>query len=493
MFMRITLIALVVCMTPLYAIRPGQTKKYRVWEGKTDRHYTSQNGLRAFSIWVGDDQTVVEAQWHEEVRGGHKWVLRGKAIISGKNRRSSRTVYLRPTEKFRLTVKGMRSSRGKQKICYYWVRCINNPSPGVQMYNSKYFTDIGTWFKAGPYQYWYWGGCSTWVMVNPIDKQIFLFDGYVSKATIGRTRNFDYTKVQRKRVVRLVNVLRHFIRRGFKLECILTSHKYGNHLGDIPYILGGIKATADRDFMRTGMALTGKAQKEKVSVIMCREAYEDPYYGKPGYDSNYFKPPRDDIFIPTFYNVHHIHRYFTKINGSGFSVAAKTHRFGNFVIDMYVWDHGMMGDGDILEFGDLRTIAYRITRVNGKKAASVFFTSGFCEDRHFFLGFSRQKIRCHHVIMAWSGHEINAEAAKIIELLDNSPVKYNYLFANLTDNKSNPGGMKDENAEVVDMFGMLLEKGVIENYPGVITPRIKWKGKERLIRLGAFSNRIGVD
>ncbi|BBM84567.1 hypothetical protein [Candidatus Uabimicrobium amorphum] len=494
MFMRITLVVLIVSITPLYAIRPGQTKKYRVWEGNTDRHYTSKNGLRAFTIWVGDDQTVVEAQWHEEVRGGYKWVLRGKARISGKHRRFSRTVYLRSRENFRLTVKGIRSSRGKRKICYYWIRCVDNPSPGVSMYNSKNLQDLRTWFKAGPYQYWYWGGCATWVMANPLDKQIFLFDGYVSKATIGGVRNFDYVKVERKRVARLVNLLRHFIGRGYKVESILTSHKHGDHLGDIPYILGGIKATTDSDFMRTGIALTGKAQKAKVSIVMSYDASFDPYYGKSGYDSNYLKPTRNDISMPTFHD-RYTNAYnprFSQINGQRFSVGT-AYRFGKVMIRSYIWDHGNIADGGPGSRGGLRTLAYRITRVDGQKAASVFFTSGFCEDISFVSTLLLKFISCHHIILAWNGHEQTAQAAKVVNLLDHSPVKYNYIFANHTDNNSNPGGMTDERDEVIDMFGMLIEKGIIASDHGTITSRIKWLGQNRQVRLGAFSNRVGVD
>jgi hypothetical protein len=46
-----------------FAIAPGQTKDYSVWEGHEDRHQTSTNGLRTFAVWVPDDTTVVEARW----------------------------------------------------------------------------------------------------------------------------------------------------------------------------------------------------------------------------------------------------------------------------------------------------------------------------------------------------------------------------------------------------------------------------------------------
>ncbi len=466
------------------AIRPGQTKRYRVWEGNTDRHYTSKNGLRAFTIWVPDDQTVVEATWYEEVRGGHRWVQRGRERISGKGRRFSRTVYLRRTENFKLQVKGIRSSRGKRKICYYHVSCIDDPFSAVRVYKSGDFTDLGTWFAADPYQRWHWAGCACWLLVNPADKDIVLFDGYVSKATLGGNHNYTAGKTERKRVLNLVNLLRHFVAQGYKVRGILCSHEHGDHVGDIPYIVGGLQADSDRDFMDTGKALTGRAYKEPLTIVCNSETIADGYFMKRGYGGHYYRLTRSNVSMPVFNGD-------TRTTGQGFAVG-RPYRLGSFRATPYIWDHGKLADGGPGGSGGRRTLAYLVWRDGRRDAARTFFTSGFIEERGF-LNSIRSTISCHHTIFAYNEHEITAESAKKIRFLPDSPVGRNYIFTNHMDNNSNPWDMGDSKEEAIDMLGLFLDKSVFQAAPGALTDRVRWMGDERRICLGAFEKRVGVD
>lgn len=469
-----------------YGIKPGETKKYWVREGRTDKHRTSKNGLRAFAIWVPDDNTVVEARWYEEVRGGSgRWILRGKQRISGKDKRFSRTVYLRRLENLKLEVTGITSSRGERRKCYYWVHCIDDPYYNVRTYNSRNFKHLNTWFKADNYQRWYWCGCACWVVVNPIDKEIVLFDGYVSKATVGGYRGgYPYGKSERTRVAKFVNLLRYFISQNYRIVGILASHEHGDHVGDIPYILGGIRADSDRDFMKTDIALTGRAYKEKITVVYSQETENEARYGDSRYDKNhYYKPGASDIYSPEFNGS-------SSIKNKNFA-AGRAFNIGNFTVQPYIWDHGSLADGASGARGDRRTLAYRIWRRNGTNRAIVFFTSGFCEDKKFVDKINRT-IPCHHIIFAWNEDEYNGESAQKISLLGDSPVGYNYIFTNHTDNNSNTGDIDDGREEVIDMFGMFLERGVVDYYD-CVNNKVKWRGQERNIKLGAFYNRLGVD
>ena len=426
----------------------------------------------------------MNARWYEEVRGGHKWVLRGSERVSGANRNFSRTVYLRPTENFKLRVTGVTPSPGKRRISYYWVNCIDDPYYKVKTYKSTNFSNLNTWFKADDYQRWYWAGCACWVVVNPRDKEILLLDGYVSKATLGANNNYNYDRTERKRVAKFVNLLRSFVSKNYRVVGILGSHRHADHVGDIPYILGGLKADNIRNFMNSGIALTGRAYKEQVKVVYNRETFKNRDYGDPKYDDNYYKPRESDVYFPQFNGS-------DKTDGKNFATG-KRFTLGHFGIEPYIWDHGNIPDGGVGARGPLRTLAYRIWRQGGTNRAIVFFTSGFCEDRRFANTINRT-FDCHHVIFAWSGHEHTGDAAKRINLLPNSPVGRNYIFTNHTDNNSNAGDMRNGRREVIDMFGMFIERGVIDYNYDCIKNEVKWGGKKRTIQLGVFGNRLGVD
>ncbi len=463
-----------------FAIAPGQTKDYSVWEGNEDRHTTSTNGLRTFAVWVPDDTTVVEARWLEEVRGGAgHWVERGHARVQGKNRVFLSTVYLRRTENFRLIVKGVHSSPGHSKKCIYWVRCFDKNDHKYTLFTSKNLKDLGTWFGADAYQRWYWGGCTTWVCANPTDKEILLVDCYVSKATVGSNHDYPYHAEERDRVTRLVNLLRHFVAQDYKVTGILASHGHGDHLGDTPYVLGGLRAEGDRDFMKSGIALSGKGQAEPVPFICSPEALKDPVFGGPGLDS-YHKPSGSEVFHPVFGSG-------TSIDGRPFT-AGNSFNVGHFTVQPYIWDHGNTADGWT---GNRRTLAFRIWRNGGQNPAATFVTTGYIEDEAF-LRTIRGPIDCHHILCAWSGDPLTADALRQVRLLP--AVGTNWLFAGHGDNNSNAiyPDYKARDA-VLDLYGMLMDRGVIDTSVGEGRPRTRWLGQERVIQLGGYTTRVGID
>ena len=103
-------------------------------------------------------------------------------------------------------------------------------------------------------------------------------------------------------------------------------------------------------------------------------------------------------------------------------------------------------------------------------------------------------INCHHLIFAWNQHKRTGDAAKKIRLLGDSPVGANYIFTNHSDNNSNSiWTSKKAKSEVIDMFGMFMDRGIVSyNYDGK-NNLVKWHGKKHTVKLGAFYNRIGVD
>ncbi len=465
------------------AIAPGQTKNYSVWEGREDRHQTSTNGLRTFAVWVSDDKTEVEARWLEEVRGGHQWVERGRARVRGKNRKFLCSVYLQPTENFRLIVKGLRSSPGHSKKCHYWVRCFGDEDYRPNMFTSKNLKDLNTWFAADAYQRWYWGGCTCWLCVNPVDKEILFVDCYVSKATVGANRDYPYHGEERDRVTRLVNLLRHFVAQGYKVTGILASHGHGDHLGDTPYVLGGLRAKGDRNFMNSGIPLSGKGQAEPVRFICSPEALKDPVFGGPGLD-DYHKPSGTEVFHPVFGGR-------TSIDGRPFT-AGQPFNVGHFTVQPYIWDHGHTADGGIGARGPRRTLAFRIWRNGGRQPAATFVTTGYIEDGAFMKTITGP-IDCHHMLCAWSGDARTADALRRVRLLPGSPVAANWLFAGHGDNNSNALYSTDKaRGAILDFFGMLMDRGVIDTSVGEGRPRTRWLGQERVIRLGAYTTRVGI-
>ncbi len=456
-------------------IAPGQTRKYRVWTRRTDRHYSSQNGYRTFSIWVPDNRTKVKAYWYEETQAGiNNWVFRGYEMVSGANKRFSRTVYLDSRENFKIKVVGEKSSPRKRRICYYYVSCSSNFGD-VKAYNSGDFTNTSTWFEAASNQKWYWGGATTWMVVNDIAKEILLLDGYVDKSTLGANRNYYIKPSERRRVARFVNVIRDFVAKGYDVKGILTSHRHGDHIGDIPYILGGIKSNNKNDFMKSGVALTGAGYKNKIPVYMNRETESDPYYANKTYDNSYMKP--DSIVYPAFHNGY--------IDGKEFT-AGSLFSFGDFQITPYIWYHGKLADG---VKDNIRTLAYNIQcrrRHRFDKTAKTFFTSGYVE-RSANLNHINREIQAHHIIFADGGNMETAKSAKTIKLLNSSPVGYNYIIANHIDNNSNKYGMTNNREETQELLARFMQAGIVNMDNG----NVKWRGTPTKLRLGYFNNRLG--
>jgi hypothetical protein len=108
------------------------------------------------------------------------------------------------------------------------------PPDGDENYNYKgpVFGKDNKWFYAGKYQRWTWAGTSTWLVVNDIDKEILILDGYASKATGGIDEDYsrDY---HLSRLTRFANVIRGFLSKRYKIVGIMVSHNHLDHTFDI--------------------------------------------------------------------------------------------------------------------------------------------------------------------------------------------------------------------------------------------------------------------
>lgn len=469
------------------AIEPGETDSRKVYVGNTDTYYSSTNGFRTFAVWVTDNTTEVYVKWYEEIQGGvGNWVFRGSETVKGANVKKSRTVFVDRLENFKVVVKGITETPGKPlSYCHYKVSCSMNAFVGIQSYTSNDFANTNTWFKADASVSWYWGGATTWMVVNDLTKEILLVDGYVSKSTLGASKNIYAGTDELKRVVRFVNIIRQFIAKGYSVEGALITHRHGDHMGDLPYILGGIRTENKKNFLGTGIALQGAGYQGsgfggnmEIPVYMSNESKENPYYMVSAYDSVWMKP--------TYVIKTALHG--GSIDGKEFAIGA-AFNLGGFQITPYSWYHGDIGDGsfgDEISFGPgVRTLAFTI-QGKGTNPAKVFYTGGYVED-DANLNYISSEIEAHHIIFADGGSLKTAKSAQTINLLASSPVGYNYIFSNHNDNNSNTYDMDDNREEVEVLFERFILEDVASIKNGIVT----WRGNVRNIKLGYFNNRLG--
>lgn len=468
------------------AIVPGETEDHKVYEGNTDNFYSSTNGFRTFTVWVSDNTTEVYVKWYEETQEGvGNWVFRGSETVKGSDVKKSRTVFLDGRENFKVVVKGIRETPDKPlSYCHYKVSCSFDAYVGSQSYTSTDFANTSTWFQADANVRWYWGGCATWMVVNDFTKEILLVDGYVSKATLGASHDFSAELYQLKRVARFVNIIRQFIAKGYSVEGALITHRHGDHMGDLPYILGGIRTENKANFLGTGIALkgagyqgTGYGGNMEIPVYMSNGSSSDPYYIKSTYDSLWMKP--------TYVMKTTLHAGY--IDGKDFAVG-EVFYLGGFQITPYSWYHGTIGDGEFIgiSFDPLvRTIAFTI---QGKEtnSAKVFYTAGYVE-KDDDVDHIISNIDAHHVIFADGGSLETARSAQTINILASSPVGYNYIFNHHNDNNSNTDDMDDRRQKVERLFGRFMQEGIVTIENG----SEKWRGNARNIKLGYFTNRLG--
>ena len=371
---------------------------------------------------------------------------------------------------------GVQASSGKNRNCNYTVKC-SEWFPYEKKFESNDFDDTDTWFRADPYLRWYWCGTTCYVVANIEERELLIIDAYVSKATIGGNRDFGSAKPARRRILRWLNLLRGFIADGFKVVGILTSHDHGDHIGDLPYLLGGLRAKPTTDYMGTGAALIGAAQPGRIPIVMSHESFSDPYYHRKIGGNAYRRPQSGEVEFPVFQNAQ------TKIFGRPFSEGATMH-YGSFDVTPYIWYHGRLADG---LHDERRTLAYLIRRTGpSDQNSKTFITTGFCERPEYVNQINKQ-IHCHHLIFAYSGGEPAAESAKKIVLLPNSPAGYNFIFSGHTDNNnSHAFDAADDRAKVSGLMNQFLLNGLVRVENGKTT----WHDAELPIRLGYWGNRL---
>jgi hypothetical protein len=367
--------------------------------------------------------------------------------------------------------------------------------------NDIYNTD--TWFKADQYQNWYWAGCASWLLVDDVDKTVLLFDAYVSKATAGGDLFGSYTSFAaddveaRKRVARYVNLLRWLVLRGYSISGILTSHEHADHVGDLKYILQGLRLRESSDFMNTGIALTGKGYTGPlIRIVMSGETNSSGAYMNANYGAC-AEPSTESIYLPSFGGT-------TSIRSQPLRQGTQF-RVGPFEVVPYIWGHGNLGGED----GKIRTMSYNVRRANGTNNAWTFVAGGYIERASDALALLKgsMRIACHNAILGRTNvlplSPITDVSDQAITFLANPPAGSNYLLATHTDNNDNATISADEQKNrVTELYNLIGQPP-----PPPFPPPPPWTDEGKLLPYAAspnvsswgnvnlkyFAKRLGVD
>jgi cysteine-rich repeat protein len=101
----------------------------------------------------------------------------------------------------------------------------------------------------GVYQRWIWCGTSCWLVLNAVDREVLIIDGFVSKAEAsgGDTPGYE-DKEGVERVLRLANFLRWLAEdHDFRIVGIVVMHHHGDHTMDVPLLLRHLRAPVGSD------------------------------------------------------------------------------------------------------------------------------------------------------------------------------------------------------------------------------------------------------
>lgn len=354
--------------------------------------------------------------------------------------------------------------------------------PSVDRFNSQRSNGtLADGFKADSHVRWLWGGCTTFLVINDKTKDILLIDAYVDKSTLGNKHYYPVGLLGRERVVRYVNQIRGLVADDYKISGVLMTHGHGDHAGDLPYILSGLKLPSNRPFMQTRMLLTGKAYPQEIKVYMNAEARLVAPHPSTEYMVAF---GLYDIALDPMIDA-------TKLAPNGFIYnkpfkTGASFTYGSFSITPHIWYHGTT-DGTIALIPFVRTIAYTVEGTGYDNPAKVFMTGSYVE-KEDQLNDLNVDIPAHHLLFADGGKMETAFSTRRINLLPNPPSGANYIIPTHNDNNSNIYDMDDNNTDALELYGRILKTGSIAFDKTLHT---YWRGSQRNIRLGYFANRLG--
>lgn len=285
--------------------------------------------------------------------------------------------------------------------------------------------------KNGYFQRWIWCGTTCWIVVNDADREVMLFDGYVSKYTLGNSLDGDsYSDLgsngelnavgldhsyQLDRIVSLANFLRYLCDpeewngHPYTFIGILALHEHGDHTGDLQHLLLALEL-AKKDHLNytkhigvdslcpdtnggngSGIdSICDSMQSEfearfepidtsRIPIVSHYATTRDFHRSKntqyPNPFSHYFIPAHED---GTECDQHLHGGHFTaranlykRRSGKRLDCNACSQdgsfKLGHFEIQPYVWDHL-----SIVGYNGYRTLAYRVWHADAPESRVTF-------------------------------------------------------------------------------------------------------------------------
>jgi hypothetical protein len=174
------------------------------------------------------------------------------------------------------------------------------------------------WMYVGMYQRWLWAGTTCYLIVNDVDKEMLILDGYASKQTLGADQTYSYSEDKFNNLLKFANVVRGFSDLGYELTGILCAHGHGDHTGDLGMLLALLKAEKGRLIVFPYGVYSGNENS-----LLGESGNEN---GQAGNIKKYWSvhvttitmPPTPvQIYPPTYYNLMVSLRYYDTVQKKG--------------------------------------------------------------------------------------------------------------------------------------------------------------------------------
>jgi hypothetical protein len=251
--------------------------------------------------------------------------------------------------------------------------------------------------RNGLYQRWMWCGTSCWLLINDADKEIVIFDGYVSKDTIGNPLDdpSPHSVEGLNRIQQLANFLRALGTgpAGYRIKGLIVMHNHGDHTIDVEPLLQALAAPGVFDYLEDSHGTKATEQPDHdpidycVPVIIDANGYGSDFETADGFSGNpstyyvkfgYPGEPSADEMDDDFMNAQRFNISETLNNGADEicpDCEQGQFKLGHFEFNAYVWDH--LGEDSALADADLdhvRTFAFRVWHDTADQARRAFMT-----------------------------------------------------------------------------------------------------------------------
>ncbi len=276
---------------------------------------------------------------------------------------------------------------------------VNDPEDDDHVHNEGEIID---YMRNGLYQRWIWCGTACWLVINDVDKEMVVFDGYVSKKTAGSDDGDNgphhFEGYELDRVQGFANFLRYLGGLGYRLKGILVFHFHGDHTVDAPILLRALQNPVGaklRSSESSNHGATASTAAEHplfdacIPVIVDRKTYGQYVIAGRG-DGNY-NPATHMVWfrypgcLPEYPEACPSEMGENFDTGQKFNLSAAlarqddnstlvpcpgcTHgqfKLGHFEFNAYVWDHNFSSDN--------RTFAFRLWHDRAPNARRAFIT-----------------------------------------------------------------------------------------------------------------------